>query len=66
MNLLLAAGALLSFYATAEVSATDVQRLTASGDAKLAAGNASGAADDYRAAIAADAGAFEEIGRAHV
>lgn len=59
MSLLLASGALLSFFATAEVSSTDAQRLTSSGDAKLAAGNASGAADDYRAAIAADAGAFE-------
>ena len=59
MNPLFAAGAFLSLFATAEVSGTDAQRLTSSGDAKLAAGNASGAADDYRAAIAADAGAFE-------
>lgn len=51
--------AFLALFSTAEVSSTDAQRLTASGDAKLAAGNASGAADDYRAAIVADAGAFE-------
>lgn len=53
---LLAVAALLS---TADIVSTDAQKLTASGDAKLAAGDASAAAADYRAAIAADASAFE-------
>ena len=51
--------AVAALFSTAEIVSTEAQRRTQSGDAKLAAGNAGGAVDDYRAAIVADAGAFE-------
>ena len=50
---------LAALFSTAEVVSTEAQRLTQHGDAQLAAGDAAGAAQSYREAIASDGRAFE-------
>ncbi len=59
MHAFLVPALLAALFGSAEIVSTEAQQRTTSGDAKLSAGDPAGAADDYRAAIAADPKAFE-------